>query len=362
MKKMKAYVLHGVNNFKFENVEMPSLKPDEVLVQVKAAGICGSDIPRVYQTGAHVHPLILGHEFSGIIVGAGEQAAQIYEDKFGVHENLINKRVGIFPLIPCRKCIPCENHQFEMCRNYSYLGSRCNGGFAEYVAVPVNNIIELPDNVTYEEAAMLEPMAVAVHAIRQADIKETDSVVVCGLGTIGLLIVMFLKTMGIDNILVIGNKEYQKKCIHRIGLNEKCYYDGRKSDIKEWILNNTNRNGVDVFFECVGKNETISMAVDVMAPSGNIVYVGNPYSDILFDKSVYWKILRNQLKINGTWNSSFTGETGDDWHFVMDCLSKRKISPIEFISQRFSMEELHRGFEIMRDKSEDYVKIMGVFE
>lgn len=362
MKNMKAYVLHGINNIEFEDVELPRLKPEEVLVQVKAAGICGSDIPRIYQTGAHVHPLIPGHEFSGIITDAGDLAIKIYADKYGSNEKIIGKRVGVFPLIPCCNCIPCKNKKFEMCRNYNYLGSRCNGGFAEYVAVPVNNIIELPDNVTYEEAAMLEPMAVAVHAIRQSGIKSTDKVVVCGLGTIGLLIVMFLKNMGIDNILVIGNKEYQKNSVQKLGINEKYYHDGRKTDTKEWIINNTDGNGVDVFFECIGKTETISMGVDVMAPSGNVIYVGNPYSDIVFEKQVYWKILRNQLRINGTWNSSFTGEADDDWHYVIDCLNKGTISPVEFISQRFSIEKLYKGFEIMKDKSEDYVKIMGIFE
>lgn len=350
--KMKAYVLHGINDIKFENIGIPMLKPDEVLVQVKATGICGSDIPRIYKTGAHTHPLVPGHEFSGIIVNGGEYA------------DLTGKRVGVFPLIPCRKCMPCQNEQFEMCRDYNYLGSRCNGGFAEYVAVPAKNIIELPENVSYEAAAMLEPMAVAVHAIRRTKIQKDDSIVVCGLGTIGLLIVMFLKVMGFKHILVIGNKEYQKQCIMKLGMNEVNYYDGRKDDVKEWILNNTNGNGANVFFECIGKNETVSMAVEVMSPSGKITYVGNPYADILFEKQVYWKILRNQLQINGSWNSTFTGRKDDDWHTVIEYLSKGIVSPEEFISHRFLFEkdELQKGFEIMRDKSEDYVKIMGVFK
>ena len=123
---MKAYVLRGVNKFQMEEQERPSLKSGEVLVKVMAAGICGSDIPRAYQTGAHVHPIIIGHEFSGQVVDVAPD----------VDGRWLNKRVGVFPLIPCRECIPCQKKQYEMCRNYSYLGSRRDGGFAEYAAVP----------------------------------------------------------------------------------------------------------------------------------------------------------------------------------------------------------------------------------
>ena len=152
---MKAWVLHEIGDFRLEEVEEPELAKEEVLVAVKAAGICGSDIPRVYRTGTYSYPTIPGHEFSGKVVGLGAKA----DPKW------LGKRVGIFPLIPCQNCIPCQNREFEMCRHYSYLGSRRDGGFAEFVAVPQWNLIELPDQVSYEQAAMLEPMAVAVHAL-----------------------------------------------------------------------------------------------------------------------------------------------------------------------------------------------------
>ena len=163
---MKAWVLHGVNDIRLEEKEEPQLRADEALVCVKAAGICGSDIPRIYKTGAHVHPLIPGHEFSGQVVKVGKRA----DIKW------LHKRVGIFPLIPCRKCAACQRQQYELCRDYGYLGSRRNGGFAEYTAVPQWNLIELPDSVSYEEAAMLEPMAVAVHAMRRLRLHASPDV------------------------------------------------------------------------------------------------------------------------------------------------------------------------------------------
>lgn len=341
---MKAYVLHGIGDIRLEEVPVPKISDNEVLVEVKAAGICGSDIPRIYKTGAYHHPMIPGHEFSGLVVETGKNA-----------HKWKNKRVGIFPLIPCGECLPCRNKQYEMCRKYSYLGSRRDGGFAEYTAVPMENLIELPDNVTYEEAAMSEPLSVAVHAIRRINPNKTDTAAVCGLGTIGLFIVMFLKEIGIKNILVMGNKEFQKNKVIEMGIPEENYCD---SNSTEWLNNKTSGNGADVFFECVGKNETIVHALENTVPGGKIMLIGNPYSDITFEKPVYWKILRNQLTVTGTWNSSFTHDKNDDWHYVLRKLADKKINPAEFISHRFSMEEFENGFMIMRDKSEDYGKIL----
>ena len=129
----------------------------------------------------------------------------------------VGKRVGVFPLIPCKKCDSCQKEQYETCSNYDYIGSRRDGGFAEYVAVPVWNLLPLPETVTFEEAAMLEPMAVAVHAMRRACPSASDQVAVCGLGTIGLFLVMFLLEAGIENLLLIGNKDFQKEMVLRLG-------------------------------------------------------------------------------------------------------------------------------------------------
>lgn len=345
---MKAYVLHGVNDLHFEETPIPQIKDDEVLVKVMAAGICGSDIPRIYRNGAHVHPLIPGHEFSGQVVQAGAMADKKWN----------GRRVGIFPLIPCRECMPCQKGQFEMCRHYNYLGSRCNGGFAEYAAVPQDNLIELPDSVAFEEGAMLEPMAVAVHAMRRIELNQSDTVVVCGLGTIGLLLTMFLIERGISNILVIGNKEFQRKQAAALGIPDEHYCDSSNTDAGEWIMHHTDGDGAGVFFECVGKNETFAQAVECTAPAGKIVIVGNPYSDMKLEQNVYWKLLRNQIELHGTWNSSFNHQGDDDWHYVLDKLKDKNIAPSKLISHSFSLEELEKGFAVMRDKTEDYIKIM----
>lgn len=327
---MQAWVLEEVGKINKKEVDMPKIdiRDDTVLVKVRAAGICGSDIPRVYKTGAHKMPLIIGHEFSGELAANG-------------------KKVGIFPLIPCRQCEQCRQKKYEMCNNYNYLGSRCNGGFAEYVVVPKWNIIELPDEITCKTAAMLEPMAVAVHAIRRLNPDFNKKIAVIGLGTIGLLITMFLIKMGARDICVVGNKAFQRQKAFELGIDEKHYFDEKME------------TEVDYIFECVGSNETINMAVNNALHSGSICFVGNPHSDIELDKDVYWKILRRQLTITGSWNSSYDyGSEKDDWRFVIDCLKDGDMCPEKLISHNFSFEELEKGLLIMRDKTEEYIKIM----
>ena len=348
---MKAYVLHGIDDLRYEEAAKPVPESSEVLVHVMAAGICGSDIPRIFETGAHRHPLIPGHEFSGVVEDVGSERNAEWQ----------GKRVGVFPLIPCYECAPGVEKKYEMCRQYSYLGSRRDGGFAEYVVVPVWNLIELPENVSFEEAAMLEPMAVGVHAMRRAAPKVTDTVAVCGLGTIGLLTAMFLKDAGIENLLLIGNKDLQRDMALQLGIDAEHFCDIRARDAKAWIEEKTHRNGVDVFFECVGRNETIAMAIACASPGGTVLLTGNPASDVQFSREEYWQILRHQLTVRGTWNSSFTHESSDDWHYALGRLSACRINPVAFISHRLPFERLEQGLVVMRDKAEEYCKIMVQF-
>lgn len=347
VKIMKAFRLRGINDIRLEEAAKPQVREDEVLVKVKAAGICGSDIPRIYVTGTYSFPLIPGHEFSGVVETAGGESGKGW----------LGKRVGIYPLIPCGKCETCRKKQYEMCRHYNYLGSRCDGGFAEYAAVPVWNLIELPEDTTFQEAAMLEPMAVAVHAMRQMELAGQETVAVIGLGTIGLLLTMFLKERGIERILTVGNKDFQKEMAAKQGIPAENYCDSREYAVDEWLQKASGETGIDVIFECVGKQETIAQAVRNVTPGGKVQLVGNPASNIMLERNLYWKILRNQLTVKGSWNSSFTHDESDDWHYVLERLSRKRVKPGEYITQSLPFERLEEGFHIMRDKSQEYVKI-----
>lgn len=341
---MRAWKLYQVNDIRIEDTKLREHSTDEVLVDVKAAGICGSDIPRIFRDGAHNMPLVPGHEFAGVVTESDDETA--------------GKRVGVFPLIPCQKCPSCMKMHYEMCQNYNYLGSRCDGAFAEQVVVPKWNLLELPDEVSYEQAAMLEPMAVSVHAIRRMNIDKDANIVVCGLGTIGLLTVMFLKEMGFLNIYVIGNKDSQYDCIIKLGIDGNAFCDTRLENPKEWLYRHTLNCGADVYFECVGKPDTISQAIECMAPLGRVCLVGNPADDIHIDKATYWKILRNQLVLTGTWNSSFYHDESDDWHYVIKCITEGRIHPELLITHKFGLDELSRGLEIMHKKTDEYIKVM----
>lgn len=343
---MKAWRLYGVNDLRYEELEMPLPGEGETLVKVYAAGICGSDVPRVFDTGAHRHPLVIGHEFSGLVEKVGP----------GVDEAWLHRRVGVFPLIPCGGCALCRQGLYELCRSYDYLGSRRDGGFAEYVRVPVENLIEIPEGVSFEEAAMLEPMAVAAHAMRRGmrGLGKEGTAALCGLGPIGLLLAGFLLEAGYKNIWAVGNKDFQRERAVSMGIAPDRYCDSRGQDAGAWLQ----ERGEDVFFECTGRNEVLNWGLDSVKPDGKVVLVGNPDSDMLLKRDTYWKILRNQLHVTGTWNSSFTGENADDWHYVMERLKMQRIAPKGLITHRLPLAGLRDGLEVMKEKKEDYCKIM----
>lgn len=345
----KAWVLREIGAIRLENVEIPVPKSGEVRIRVMAAGICGSDIPRIYETGAHKMPIIPGHEFSGIVDETGKD----------VDKALVGKRVAVFPKIACGKCDMCLSGMPLLCRNYDYVGSRRNGAFAEYVTAPAGNLLEIPDNIGFEEAAMLEPFAVAANAVRMGTGLGDAGlpVAVCGLGTIGLMVVSLLKEAGYKNIYVIGNKNGQKIRTMNLGVPEECYCDSLKSDPTKWLYDMT--GGVCAYYECVGKNETIKLGMEVLGPCGKLILVGNPYSDMYFSRDVWWKLLRNRITVEGIWNSSFGHEDLDnDWNYVLERMTRDKLHPDKLISHILDLEDLEKGFLIMRDKKEDYCKII----
>lgn len=343
---MKAYVLEGIGQLVHKEIPMPQLQENEVLIEVVNAGICGSDIPRIFKTGTYHFPTIPGHEFAGVVRQAGSEE----------NAHLIEKRVGVFPLIPCMKCEQCQKKKYEMCQSYNYLGSRTDGGFAEYVAVPVWNLIELPAEVNFEDAAMLEPTCVALHAIRQVNMENVTSAAVYGCGTIGILVIQWLKSLGVKKIYAVGTRKEQKDLLS--GFADCIFCNCHEENPVDFIIEQTESNGADIVFECVGVTDSINNAVNSVRAGGQVVLVGNPAGDIAFDKQIYWKILRRQLTMYGTWNSSFTKEEDDDWHITLKAIQEGKLRPSAQITQRFAFNELSKGLEVMQDKSIFSNKVM----
>lgn len=336
---MKAYVLYGVNDLRYVEIDKPQCPDGWAIVKVKAAGICSSDIPRIFTKGTYHFPTIPGHEFSGIV----ESVANA-EDSF-----LVGKKVGVFPLIPCRTCPQCKAKRYEMCDHYDYIGSRRDGGFAEYVAVPVWNLIPLPENIPFTSAAMLEPLSVALHAMKLGNIQNGQSVGIIGTGMIGISAAHWSKKMGAGSVAVIGRNEDKRNLIEGMGLT----YINRK-DTKQAIL-------FDRVLEAVGSPATIDLSINSTAPGGTVVLMGNPSSHIVLNQDTYWRILRKQLTIKGTWNSFYDGTNLSDWTESVDALVKDEITVSSLISHCFNQEQLIKGLELMQNHKETYCKVMTVW-
>lgn len=332
---MKGFSLHGVNDLKYEDLEYPNCPSGWCVVKVKYAGICSSDIPRIFTKGTYHFPTIPGHEFSGVVHKVADKE----------NEKLIGKKVGIFPLIPCRKCEQCKQGHYEMCANYDYVGSRRDGAFAEYVAVPVWNLVELPDSVSLKEAAMMEPLSVALHAIKQAKIKSGDKVGIVGTGMIAFAAGQWANKQGAGSVTILGRTEEKRKiCDSVSGLN----YELLDSCKKEY----------DCVLEAVGSNSAIDKSINITKAGGCLVIMGNPASDIKLNQNTYWRILRKQLIIRGTWNSSYENGQDCDWTDVRDALANKDIQASFLITHMFHSSDLEKGLNIMKEHKESYCKVM----
>ena len=343
---MKAYELMGISDLRYIEVQKPILETGWVLVEVKAAGICGSDIPRIYETGTYHFPTIPGHEFSGII-------REVFDEE---SKHLLGKRVGVFPLIPCKQCEHCLQEHYETCNNYNYLGSRTDGGFAEFVKVPIWNVLPLPDEISFEEAAMLEPISVALHAMKQINWMKNQSVVLHGIGPIGLMMAQLLRAKGIENIYLIGNKEQQLKLAKTLGFLNLC--NAKTENVDAWLVEQTYGKGVSVAIEGVGTSESFSNCLRQVSAGGSVLLLANPKDNVHLEKNVFWQILRKQLAIFGTWNSRYGTTTDDNWKEVLELIYKKKIMVEPLITHRLEFDKLSDGLELMRHKKEFYCKVM----
>ncbi|MCI1741503.1 MAG: galactitol-1-phosphate 5-dehydrogenase [Prevotella sp.] len=333
---MKAYRLHAVNDLRYDTIDIPAL-PDKdwCIVKVHAAGICSSDIPRIFTKGTYYFPTIPGHEFSGEVYSVGKES----------DERLIGKHVGVFPLIPCRHCEQCEKGNYEMCAHYNYLGSRCDGGFAEYVAVPIWNLVELPESVTYEQSAMLEPLSVAFHAITQGNLTSGMNVAIVGTGMIGISAGLWAKKTDAADIHVIGRSEKKRNLVENTGLD---YIDSSKEELGEY----------DFVLEAVGTPQSINQAINIVKPGSTVILMGNPSGDITLSQDIYWRILRKQLTVKGTWNSKYDGHNYSDWTIAVAAIANNEIDVTKLISHRFKQDNLKDGLSLMHEHREPYCKVM----
>jgi len=265
---MKALVLTRYNEFSYQDVPGPEIAPDEVLIRVEACSICGSDVHGMDgSTGRRIPPVIMGHEASGVIEKTG---AAVSDWKPG-------ERVTFDSTLYCGTCEYCRRGEVNLCDNRRVLGVscaeyRCNGAFAEYVAVNRRILYRIPDSVSFVQAAMAEPLSVAVHAVRRAGFAPGQDAVVVGAGMIGLLIIQVLAAKGCRNLFAVDVDDGKLELARRFGATSAV--NSRGDAVRE-ILGLTGGRGADVSLEAVGIEATGNIAVKALRKGGTAVFVGN---------------------------------------------------------------------------------------
>ena len=348
---MKALVLHAVGDLRFENAEKPRPGENEVLIRVKAAGICGSDIGRVLEKGTYSFPLIPGHEFAG----------QIAETGPGVDPSLVGQKAAVFPLIPCCKCDSCQAGQYAQCEDYDYLGSRRNGAFAEYVVAPVWNLVLAPTNdVSYEELAICEPACIAMHAVRLADPDISDTVAVFGCGPIGVLMGMLAKNTRGCKVLMIDVDQSKVDFARRMGFEHAV--NSMNIDLPEWIRHQTGGSGVDVSFEAAGASPSLENCLASTRKFGRIIAVGTPHKPMTLSVDAYEMLLRKQITMTGTWNSVYSNLPKNEWKTVAALIASKTLDVRPLVSHRVRLEDGVAPIKMMARRDTFFNKILYVMD
>jgi L-iditol 2-dehydrogenase len=273
---MKALVLEKYMQFVYKEVPGPQPKAGEVLVQVKACGICGSDIHGMDgSTGRRIPPSIMGHEAAGVITRVGSQ----------VEGWQVGEHVTFDSTISCGHCYYCQRGLINLCDNRRVMGVSCaeyrqDGAFAEYVIVPQHILYHLPANLSFENAAMIEPLSVAFHAVNRVPLTIDDAVVVVGVGMIGLLVIQTLRLKGCGQIIAIDIDQNRLDLACKLGADV-----GLRSDqlnIPQAISELTHNRGADAGFEVVGIRQTVNTAIASLRKGGSLGLVGNISPEITF--------------------------------------------------------------------------------
>jgi L-iditol 2-dehydrogenase len=340
---MKALVLEEYNKLVFKDVPDPRLLPDEVLVRVKACGICGSDVHGLDgSTGRRVPPLVMGHEASGIIEATGQSVEKWKTGDRVTFDSTVYPLDDWFTL----------EGRYNLSDNREVLGVspgdyKRNGAFAEFIAVPQHILYRIPDSVTFEQAAMVEAAAVALHAVNLSGIKTGDSCVVTGAGIIGIFIIKLLAIAGAGKIIAIDNNA--KKLISAQKSGAENVFDPSEKDPGEKIKALTNSRGADISFEAVGKSETVNTAVDIVRKGGTVVLIGNTSKAIEFPLQ---KVVTRELKIQGS--CAIRGE----YEIILKLLENKKLSVDDQISVVAPLSEGAIWFTRLYNKEGDLGKVI----
>jgi L-iditol 2-dehydrogenase len=327
---MKALVLEAYGQFKYKDVPEPEIDPKDVLVRVKACGICGSDIHGMDgSTGRRIPPLIMGHEAAGVITAIGEE----------VSEWQVGDRVTFDSTVYCGTCFFCRQGRVNLCDNRRVLGVSCteyrqHGAFAEYVAIPQRILYRLPERLSFAQAAMTEALSIAFHAVGRTPITLNDTAVVVGSGMIGLLVIQALRAAGCGRIVAVDLDATRLELATALGA-DAAFKSGQDA-VVEQVQALTAGRGADVAFEVVGISPTVTLATQSVRKGGTLTLVGNlaPQTDLLLQA-----VVTRELTLFGSCASS--GEYGA----CLDMIARKAINVDALISAVAPLSEGGAWFE-----------------
>jgi len=320
-----------------EEADIPEPGPGEIQVKVAVCGICGSDVHAFRGKHPFVSPPIVpGHEFSGSVSKLGE----------GVKGFSEGERIVVEPSLTCGTCWNCRNGLYNICTNLKVLGCQAPGAFAQYISVPADKVYKLPEDMDFDDGALVEPSAVGVHAVRKSQISLGDRVVVLGAGIIGLSIVQAAKIAGAGEIIVAGHHEGRLKVARELGA-DVTFVAG---DTVQFVRDRYGPDGIDIVYEAVGVGTTINQAIDIVRKGAKVIVVGvfgeHPETKVglIQDKEID---MRGALMyVDG------------DYQRTIDMISSGKIRTKPLISARFPLERVSEAFDLIRTKRDETLKVL----
>ena len=326
---MKAAVLYGNEDLRYDDWPAPCAEPGYLLVRIKATGICGSDVPRVLSNGAHFYPIVLGHEFAGEVIAIGE----------GVSGFDVGDRVSGAPLLPCMRCDDCQKGNYALCKNYSFIGSREQGSFAEFIKLPAANAVRFDSSISFEQGAFFEPSTVAIHGLKQNNYKGGGHVAVLGGGTIGLFTAQFAKIYGAKSVTVFDISDARLSLAQEFGAD---YAVNTKTDAFD-------KNAYDFIFETAGVTDTMLMSFELAANKANICFIGTPTKELIFKPKLFENMNRKEFMLTGSWMSYSAPFPGDEWSLTAHFFKTGQLKfSDQLIFKKYAMKDAAEAFSLYK--------------
>lgn len=341
---MRAALRNGIKNLDVIEMAKPTPAADEVLIAVKSCGICGSDIVRIQEDAERWDEIVIGHEFAGDIVEVGAD----------VEGWQVGDKAAAAPLVPCHKCKACAQGNYSLCKNYSFIGSRVQGGFGEFVRVPARNLVAM-EGLTYDQAAFIEPITVCLHPIMRLENLLGKSVVVTGAGTIGLLAVQIFKAMGCKEIVVSDVMGAKLDLAKEMGATIVC------NPIEESLEDVCARElpeGADVIFESSGANPAKISALNVAKGGGKVLLVGTAHAPITMTGPEFEQITRKELQVIGSWMNYSAPYPGAEWETAAWMMAQGLIEVDALQTHTFPIEKIQDAFDVIYTNEELWAKVM----